>query len=100
MPEVEPVTTAAFVLAMEHLFAGTPRNGRRRKMLRSPNAAEAALLHCNKDFASGHIGAWWDWPLPFESHVLRRSPRPLRSAGDRPDLAVLGNHHTPLHRCE
>src|SRR5437879_2245840 len=91
MPEVEPVTTAAFVLAMKHLFAGTPRNGRRRRMLRSPNAAEAALLHCNKDFASGHIGAWWG----LASHVLRRSPKPLRAAGDRRELAVMSTTKRP-----
>ena len=64
-------------------------------MLRSPNAAEAALLHCNKDFASGHIGAWWDWPLPFEAHVLRRSPKPLRAAGDRSELIVMSATKRP-----
>jgi hypothetical protein len=58
-------------------------------MLRFPNAADAALLHCNKDFASGRNGAGRDQPLPFWIQVLRRSPRPLCAAGDRSELTVM-----------
>jgi len=43
---------------MEHLFAEKPRDGRAAEMLPSADVADPALLHCNKEFASGHIGAW------------------------------------------
>jgi hypothetical protein len=77
---------------MEHLFARS-RGWSAAEMLRLPNAADAALLHCNKDFASGHNGAGRDFPL--QTYVLRRSPRPLCAAGDRSELTVMRTTKRP-----